>query len=130
MLYAQTILALIIKGFNNKDSNKDILGAILLDIAKLDLNINSIAIVIVPRIIRIKVKRKPIVKGSKKKFNKLLNLPNIYIRLYLANNIREYIIVINFNILVRELKYKVFKGIVDIVVPLNLIGYLFIKDII
>ncbi len=130
MLYAQTILALIIKGFNNKDSNKDILGAILLDIAKLDLNINSIAIVIVPRIIRIKVKRKPIVKGSKKKFNKLLNLPNIYIRLYLANNIREYIIVINSNILIGELKYKVFKGIVDIVVPLNLIGYLFIKDII
>ena len=57
---------------------------------------------------------KPILgrKGNKprrsrdKKFEKLLKLLNIHIGLHLVDNVREYITVMNSNILAGELKYK------------------------
>ena len=55
------------------------------------------------------IKDKDKVKARKSrnvKFKKLLRLSNIYINLYLTNNTREYITIINSNILIEELKYK------------------------
>jgi len=54
--------------------------------------------------VRSKGKGKGLKKGNK--FKKLLKLLNIYIGLYLTDNTREYIIVINSNILAGELKYS------------------------
>ena len=54
---------------------------------------------------KVKIKEK-VRKSCNIKFKKLLRLFNIYINLYLTNNTRKYIIIINSNILIEELKYK------------------------
>ena len=54
---------------------------------------------------KVKIKEK-VSKSRNIKFKKLFRLSNIYIDLYLTNNTRKYIIIINSNILIRELKYK------------------------
>ena len=43
------------------------------------------------------------------KLKKLIKLFNIYINLYLISNTKKYIIIINSNILIEELKYKYLK---------------------
>ena len=58
-------------------------------------------------------------KPRDNKFEKLFKFFNIYINLYLADNAREYIIIIiNSNILIDKLKYKIL--IIDLFIIVNI----------
>ena len=101
----------VIEDFRNNDNkndnkakfkNEDAFEKVLLKAARFDLKskIKELSKSIV-------VKDKSKVRKSRNiKFKKLLRLSNIYINLYLTNNAREYITIINSNILTEELKYK------------------------
>ena len=124
-------ITLAIRGFrnnNNNDNNAnnndfeegDALKKVLsnaarfnskLEIKELQQNISKPIIVI----IKGKDKDKDKVKIKEKtrkprdtKFEKFFKLFNIYAGFYLANNIKKYITIINLNILIKELKYKLF----------------------
>ena len=77
-----------------------------------------------------KVKKTKNKRAKDNKFRKLLSLSNIHAGLYLADNVMEYsITVINCNVLIEELKHKVFKEMTDAAAPSNLIKYLFARDV-
>ena len=55
---------------------------------------------------KIKGKNKKKVKDNK--FEKFLKLFNIYISFHLINNVKKYMTMMNLNVLIEELKYKLF----------------------
>ena len=79
----------------------------------------------------LKVKRNK-VKGRRaknNKFRKLSSLFNMYAGLHLIGNAIEYTIMINSNILIKKLKYKIFRIIIDVATFSNFIKFLFTKDV-
>ena len=63
------------------------------------------------------------------KWQKLLSLLNVHVGLYLAEFAHEYTTIINTSVLSSEVKHKHFKIMTNQTAPLNLIEYLFIKNI-
>ena len=90
-----------------KDKKKDkILKTILLNVARFDSNAKIIKIIkkIILTKSKFKIQNKKR-KFKKNKFQKLLFLFNVYINLHFINNAIKYVIIINSNILIKELKY-------------------------
>ena len=91
----------------NSNYNRGLLNKILKKIIS-NKNYSNFE-VILQILLEYKVK---LIKGKEKgrkgnnKFKKLFKFFNIYANLYLAGNIIKYIIIINSNILISELKYK------------------------
>ena len=83
----------------NRDKDIKALGDILLDVVISSAGLDVIVL------INKKGKSKRY-KPRDIKYQKLLLLPNIYIGLYLVENAREYIMIMNSNILVDKVKYK------------------------
>ena len=55
-----------------------------------------------------KIKGKDKKKIKNNKFKKFFKLFNIYINLHFINNVKKYATMINLNVLIKELKHKLF----------------------
>ena len=89
-----------------KRKKNEILKTILLNVARFDSKTEITKMI---KIISMKSKFKVKNKGrkfKKNKFQKFLSFFNMYISLYLIDNAMKYVIIMNSNILMRELKYK------------------------
>ena len=110
----------IIEGFRNQDENKNkhnskneegVLNEILSIITHTnsktkDLYISKFMIIIIIKNKKIKEKDKKKIKNNK--FEKLFKLFNVYINFYLTNNVKKYTMIMNSNVLIEELKHKLF----------------------
>ena len=110
-------------GFRNNDKNKkkddfeneNVLKKILFDTTRFDSKLKMKKIQHLSKSIAIKNKNKnknkikiKIKKSRNNKFEKLLKFFNIYTNLHFANNAKKYATIMNSNILIKELKYKLF----------------------
>ena len=114
-------VTLIIKGFynhNNDNENehdfkneKSVLNEILSIVIHInskikDLYISKFMIIIIIKDKKVKIKDKKKVKDNK--FEKFFKFFNVYVNLYLINNVKEYMIIMNLNVLIEKLKHKLF----------------------
>ena len=97
------------KNKKGKGEGDEILKTILLNVTHFDSNANIIKIIII-KLFKIKCKRR---KPKRNKFQKLLSFFNVYINLYFIINVIKYIIIINSNVLIRELKYKYVRKMIE-----------------
>ena len=121
-VYQELIMCvtLIIKDFRNHDNNnenkydfedeRDALNEILLITTHINSKTKGFHISKLMTIIIKNKKKKVKGKGKKKvknnKFEKLFKLFNVYINFYFINNVKEYAMIMNSNILIEELKHK------------------------
>ena len=115
-----TCVISITKNFHNQNENKnkhkskneeEALNEILSIITHINskiknLYISKFIIIIIIKNKKIKEKDKRKIKDNK--FEKLFKLLNVHISFHLTNNVKKYMMMINSNVLIEELKHKLF----------------------